>query len=72
MRPTSYIQHPMYMTPLTLTQGRNMTLDYEFTVLVKLKYAFISLLAIKLFQWGVKSFSQSTNIMQTSYNVLRI
>ena len=45
-----------------------MTLDYEFTVLVKLKYAFISLLAIKLFEWGVKNFSQSIDIMQTSYN----
>ena len=45
-----------------------MTLDYEFKVLVKLKYAFMSLLTIKLFQWGVKCFSQSTNMTQTSYN----
>ena len=30
-------------------------------------YAFISLLTVKLFEWGVKSFSQSTDMMQTSY-----
>ena len=33
-----------------------------------LGYAFISLLAIKLVDWGVKSFSQSTGMTQTSYN----
>ena len=48
-----------------------MNIDYDFTVLGELNYAFISLLAIKLVEWGVKSFSQTTDIIN-SYNVLRI
>ena len=35
-----------------------------------LNYAFISLLAVKLFEWGEKSFSQSTDMMQTNINRL--
>ena len=48
-----------------------MNLDYEFRVLGELNCAFISLLAIKLVEWGAKSFSQTTDIIN-SYNVLRI
>ena len=33
----------------------------------EVNYAFISLLAIKLVEWGAKSFSQTTDIMN-SYN----
>ena len=32
-----------------------------------LNYAFICLLAIKLVEWGGKSFSQSTDMTETSY-----
>ena len=35
-----------------------------------LNYAFISLLAIKLVEWGGKSFSQSTDRTETSYKRL--
>ena len=42
-------------------------LDYDFRVLGELNYAFISLLPIKFVEWGEKSFSQTTDIMN-SYN----
>ena len=44
-----------------------MNLDYHFRVLGELNYAFVSLLAIKLVECGVKSFSETTDIMN-SYN----
>ena len=48
-----------------------MNLEYEFRVLGVLNYAFIYLLAvIKMVEWGGKSFSQSTDMMQTSYSRL--
>ena len=33
-----------------------------------LNYAFICLLAIKLVEWGGKSFSESTDMTETSYS----
>ena len=61
----SYNQRLTYMTPLTrkLKVRQKKNLDYDFRVLGELNYAFISLLAIKLVEWGVKSFSQTTDIM---------
>ena len=44
-----------------------MNLDYECRVLGELNFALISLLAIKLIEWGGKSFSETTDIMN-SYN----
>ena len=35
-----------------------------------LNYAFICLLAIKLVEWGGKSFSESTDMTETSYYCL--
>ena len=61
----SYNQRLTYMTPLTrkLKVRQKKNLDYDFRLLGELNYAFISLLAIKLVEWGVKSFSQTTDIM---------
>ena len=53
-----YINRLTYMTLIKLKLSLiKLTLDYEFRALVKLNDAFISLLAIKLVEWGVKSFS---------------
>ena len=59
------------MTPLTLKLKLREKYDFindKFRALDELNYNFIYLLAIKLVGWGVKSFSQSTDMMQASYN----
>ena len=43
-----------------------MTWPYEFRALGDVNYEFVSSLAIKLAEWEVKSFSQGTNLTQTS------
>ena len=65
----SYNQRLTYDSINTKTESKaeNKNLDYDFRVLGELNYAFISLLAIKLVEWGVKSFSETTDIMN-SYN----
>ena len=65
LEPTSYVYE--HIKTKTESKAENKNLDYDFRVLGELNYTFISLLAIKLVELGVKSFSQSTDIMN-SYN----
>ena len=63
--PTSYVYDPINTKTESRAEIRIWIMN--FTDLGELNYAFISLLAIKLVEWGVKSFSQCTDIMY-SYN----